>query len=229
MKKLLLLILVAVAMIAAPMSAIAAPTPTLQYTDSLSMLITNWDRDLTIQKFDPSYGTLLSIDFALTGNVQGTAKYESLDNAPATITLQLSSMVQLQRPDNTLLVLALPVANVVEGASAFDGLNDFLGTSGSIFTDLSNTAIVSYSSSSASDLALFTGTGNILLGVAASGASNGSGAGNLITQFNTDASASATVTYNYAETPPPVVPEPISSALFIIGAATMGFRRFRKK
>lgn len=28
---------------------------------------------------------------------------------------------------------------------------------------------------------------------------------------------------------PPVVPEPISSALFLIGGATMGFRRFRKR
>ena len=28
---------------------------------------------------------------------------------------------------------------------------------------------------------------------------------------------------------PPVVPEPISSTLFIVGGATLGFRRFRKK
>ncbi|UCH81270.1 MAG: PEP-CTERM sorting domain-containing protein [Nitrospiraceae bacterium] len=27
----------------------------------------------------------------------------------------------------------------------------------------------------------------------------------------------------------PVVPEPISSTLFIVGGATLGFRRFRKK
>ncbi len=40
----------------------------------------------------------------------------------------------------------------------------------------------------------------------------------------------ATISLDYEPgAPPPVVPEPISSTLFIVGGATLGFRKFRKK
>ena len=58
-----------------------------------------------------------------------------------------------------------------------------MGDSGGEFTGLSGSQDESGTFTGASDLALFTGTGDIDLPIEATGRSTGSGAGNLITQF----------------------------------------------
>lgn len=200
----------------------AASADSVMYNDSIPLSTTNWSSSVTIPQFNPTLGILDSIEFSLAGHVEGDASYESLDAAPATVTLELAAEIELQRPDNSVLVAALPLVQTVENAAAHDGNIDFDGPSGSTFDNLSGdqTEMATLGPPVLpSDLAIFVGFGSISLPVEASGASQGSGAGNLLLQFHTSASADVAVTYNYT------VPEPGSLALLTLGALGLLRRR----
>jgi hypothetical protein len=184
-------------------SAATADIVIVQYDDAVALNQTNWSDTVSFPLFDPALGTLLSVSFELAGHVEGSAMFESLDAAPATVTMNLAAEIDLQRPDLTSLVTVLPLAATVDNVTAFDGVIDFGGTSGRTYENLSGDDSDSSSSNNAGDLALFTGVGTIDLPCSALGASSGSGAGNLILQFMTSASADVSVIYEYEE---PVVP-----------------------
>jgi hypothetical protein len=190
----------------------AAQTQTVCFTDTIPLQPTNWSGQVSIPKFDPNLGTLQSIAFDLTGNVQGSARAESLDAAPTIVNTSFSANITLTRPDLSVIVVTLPVANFSDSFTAFDGVLDFGGTSGTIHAGINVSDTQSFMSPPpASDLPLFTGAGNILLPVTAQGASLATGAGNLITQFMTDAAATVRVCYTYLPNNPPVIqcPGPI--------------------
>lgn len=189
---------------------------------SIALSSTNWTDSISVPQFDPGLGTLTQIDFSLSGHVEGSAKFESLDASPATVDMALKATITLQRPDLSSLVTVIPVANTSDNVAAFDGTMDFGGVSGKTYTGLSGDDVLAFSSPPPlADLALFTGLGSINLPVSATGTSIGSGAGNLITQFLTSASAEASVTYHYDP-----VPEPASLALLAAGGL-MALRRRR--
>lgn len=205
--------------------AVSAGASTVSYGPYAQPLsTTNWSTSITLPQFDPALGTLNSISFVLFGHVEGTAKFESMDAAPAVITMDLSAMLKLKRPDLTDLVVTIPVASTSDNASAFDGTIDFGGTSGNTYGGLSANDTESATTSTAADKALFTGLGSIVLPVTASGASTGSGAGNLLLQFQTSASAWATVTYDYT-----AVPEPSSLLALMSGLGVIGLAIRRKR
>ncbi|MFQ3549970.1 MAG: choice-of-anchor E domain-containing protein [Armatimonadota bacterium] len=211
--KLLVFVLLALFSVSAVYAA------SVSYSDTISLSQTNWNSTVTIPKFDSSLGTLTSIEFSLIGFVSGSTAFENLDASPATVTTNLSAMLKLTRPDSSTLVISLPVANTSDYASEYDGITDFNGTSGKTYSNLSASATESFISTLASDFALFTGTGNIILPVTATGTSSGSGAGNLLLQFTTNASADVFVKYNYE---PDVIPEPASIVALLGGIAGIG-------
>jgi hypothetical protein len=177
---------------------------TISFSDSIPLSITNWSSSATVSKFDPSLGTLNSITFELEGHVEGAAKFESFDAALATVTMNLAADIELQRPDTSTLVISTPLVQTIDNVTAFDGTIDFGGTSGKTYTGLSaDDSASTVSPPPASDLVLFTGLGNIMLPVKATGVSSGSGAGNLVMQFGTSASADVKVIYDYAPIPEP--------------------------
>lgn len=185
---------------------------------------TNWSSSLLLPQWDPALfpgQVLTGVSFTLDGSVTGNASFESLDAAPATINLNLQSTITMLDPNNVPVVTVIPVANTSDLASAFDGVIDFGGTSGKSYLGLSGTAS---NSGTSGNLALFTGSGSVLMPVSATGTSSGSGAGNLITQFATSAGAEATVTYTFT-----AVPEAGSMILCGLGAlgAFVAMRRRR--
>lgn len=188
----------------------------VSFSDSSTLTPTNWTDTLSFSKFNPALGTLNSVTFKLTGNVSGSAGYESQDTSPTIVSLDLAALLTLMRPDTSTLVTSLPVANVIDNATAWDGTNDNAGTSGSTFSTLSASVTETASSSSAGDLALFTGPGIINLDVFAKGTSSGNGGGNLTTQFVTNAAADVTVTYNYTS------PVPVPAAVWLFGSGLLG-------
>ena len=208
-------IVVAIAVLTVMAAALPAGAATVSYSDTILSKTTNWLDSFTLSKFDGSLGTLNSITLTLQGTVLGDAKFESLDASPTTVTLNLTSTLILKRPDGSTLVQVIPLVSTTDNASAFDTAINFGGTSGKTYTGLTNTITDSFTSPlPASDLALFTGAlgDTIILPITATGYSTGSGSGNLITQFSTNASAYATVVYDY--TP---VPEPSSMVALLAG------------
>lgn len=216
-----LLTLALVALLAASASA---ATVTYGPSDT-GLLTTNWATTVSLQKFDPALGTLNSIKFILDGHVEGTAKFESQDAEPSVVTMDLAAILKLQRPDLSTLVVTIPVVSTLDNPSAWDGVDDFAGTSGKTYNGLTGDDSNSVTTTSAADKALFTGLGSIILPTMGSGASTGSGAGNLLLQFETKASAAAWVTYDY--TP---VPEPSSLIALMSGiGGLMGFAIRRRR
>lgn len=219
--------LAAVCLILVSLAVSVVQADTLTYNYSVSLQSVGWSEDFTLPQFDPSLGTLNSITFTLQGTVNGDAKFESLDAQPSTVAMDLSSTLQLQRPGGTILVQVIPLASTVDNVGAYDGTIDFGGSSGKTYSGLSDTKTDSFISNppSASDLTLFTGTGNIILPVVATASSSSSGPGSLITQFSTKASAYATVVYDY--TP---VPEPTGMIAMLAGfSGLVGFVRRRRR
>ncbi len=174
---------------------------TLEYTDDISLMTTNWSGMMSFPQFDPALGTLNSVTVELGGHVEGDAKFESLDAEPATVVMNLAAEIELQRPDNSPLAVVVPLVETTDNVTAFDGTIDFLGDSGRTYEGLSGDDMETEMTTLPSDLALFTGTGNIDLPAVASGASTGSGAGNLILQFATSASSNAKVIYDFTPAP----------------------------
>lgn len=207
----------------------AANAATISFTDSVPVTNTNWTESITLNKFDSSLGTLTGVTFELIGEVSGQASYESLDSAPAVISLNLQATIELDGSGLGLgtIVQVLPVANVTDNASDFDGTIDFGGTSGGTFTGL-NQADSDVGGIAPANFALFIGGpgDTFSLDVEANGSSIGSGAGNLITQFSTNASAEVTVTYTYTSNE---IPEPATLALIGAGLAGIGVARSRRK
>ena len=211
--------------------ALSVNAATVSFMDTINLQMTNWTETLTVDKFDSSLGTLTSISFTLEGTVEGAANYESLDAGPANVTLDLSAIIEVNRPGGgTLIVDVQPLANVTDSADPFDGAIDFGGTSGNSFPGLTDTDTDAAVSSAAADLALFTGNAGdtITLDATASGMSTGSGAGNLVTQFMTSASANLTVEYTFDEAPP-VNPVPEPGTMFLMGAGILGLIGIRKR
>jgi hypothetical protein len=203
----------------------SAHADTITFSADRAIGTTDWTSLLSIGKFDTSLGHLNSITFNLSGTVQGIGSAESLDNDATNVLLSLGSSLTLARPNGSTLTAVNPNYSQSFSFAEFDGEIDFAGASGGSTGLRLATATSSFSSSSASDFALFSshGGGLINLGISATGAADASGSGNLATEFSTSAGARVSVTYNYAP-----VPEPETYAMMLAGLGLLALARRRK-
>lgn len=222
-------LVVGASLFAAPASA---QTQTVCFNGSIPMTATNWANNVSVSKFDTALGTLQSISFQLTGNIAGSVKIESQDSAATVVSTNFQATLTLTRPDLSVIVVTVPIANFVDNLAASDGVLDFRGPSG--VSHLGITANASNSATSpppASDLVLFSGPpglpGNIVLPITAVGSSVATGSGNLITQFMTSAQADVQVCYTYVTNTPPTFGPPTpqcGSTLMATAAVPLTFQ-----
>ena len=204
-----------------------AQAASVSYETSVATQLTNFKKDVGIQKFDSALGTLTSVDFFMSGDVVGSMSYENMSVSSALTTGTLSATVFLSAPTvtTTPLVAVVPLANKADNLSAFDGLMNFGGTSGRTYTDLHGHAEGSSSFTNSSILSLFTGQGFLQAILGASATSVSSGSGNMISYFSTMAGGLARVTYNY--TPAAGIGStsgstPVPAAIWLFGSAMVG-------
>lgn len=214
----------AFAAILAPINAVQAST--LTYESSIDLEKTNFEKQITLPKFDSSLGELESVLFELSGNVKGAVSLENEDATAAFVTGNLAAEINLKKPDDSLLLVALPTASVNKDLSAYDGTFDFSGTSGVKLTDISNTKKESTLLTIPDDFTPFVGDGDFNLLLEAIGNSTATGAGNLSARFETYADATIGVSYTYAKKDEPQrrkkVPESgVPFSIFVGLAATM--------
>jgi hypothetical protein len=198
-------LLVVAAGVLLPTTSVKAAT--LSYDASVPIQKTNFNTSINLPKFDSKLGTLNSVQLLLGGEVKGSIRLESEDAAPADITANLAAEVSLLRPDNTILLTTLPKVLVSANLSSYDGITDFSGTSGKKIEGLSDRKVESKTLNN--DFGLFIGSGNLILPVVAAAKSSGSGAGNLVQGFNTNAGANVQVIYNYTLKQPPLPPRKV--------------------
>jgi hypothetical protein len=169
------------------------------FSDEVPVTTTNWQEPLSVPQFNPAQGVLTGISILFESRVQGSIGTESLDGAPASVTLNYGANLQLLDGSMNILVALSPNAAFVHALTAFDGVIDFGGTSGVTHAGLdlmdSGGAMPALTPAV---LATFVGLGTVPFQATATGASTVSGPGNIVSQFLTNASARVTVCYTFA-------------------------------
>lgn len=188
---------------------------------------------LSIEKFDPSLGKLNSVQLDFTSDLTGDAGFENRSKVASTVTVKLGAEINLTQDklDLSSLFPITPVSEQSYSVSKFDGKLDFGGTSGNTVAGLTATQSTSTIFTDVSNLALFTGTGNLEFLYSALANSSVSGSGNITSFVDTLAKASLSITYNYSDSDSvglKTVPEP-SAALGIGLFAGIGLLSQRKK
>jgi hypothetical protein len=200
---------------------------TIEQEFDIPVQATNFDTSISFDEFDDMGGTriLNSVTFSIDGSVFGQASVESLDAAPATIVATLAATLTLTDQNMNELVVTIPsITNMFE-ATAFDGTIDFAGTSGIEFPDLSGTQFESETYTDGAVLASFIGSGTQMFGFDAVATSSATGAGNIITQFGSQAGGLVKVIYDYTEVP---VNVSAPSHIAMLGFGLLAFAGMRK-
>ena len=184
------------------------------YTRSVPLQPTNWSTTINVPKFDPALGTLQSIQFTVDTEVHGSVGVENTStSSPSDVDTHFENVIQLKRPDASILATANPSADFTDTLAVYDGTVDFGGASGKTHPNI--VAVDSDMTTSpppASDLPLFTGPlgnpGTIDLPVSAVGMASATGGGNIFVTFTSQAQATVTVCYNYLGNVPPTFSQP---------------------
>ena len=218
-------LLIATSLICAASTASAA---VLEYDATITDRTTNFNQTVSLGLFDTLGGTrtLTSVEFSVDGTVSGLAKAESLDATATTIQTSLSAVLSLSDASSNVLVSAIPSVSNTFAASSFDGSIDFAGTSGISYTGLTANSFASASYTDSVTLASFTGTGSMDFIFGTVAAANATGAGNIVSQFNSSASGLVKVIYTFTEMNTPVgVSAP--GHLAFLGLGLLGFAGLR--
>ena len=217
----------------APTRAQASPTPvtTPEFSASIPVTPTDWSpgfppgvaNPLAIPKFDPSLGTLQSVNVELKYSIKNDFSMTFI--SPSQITVAATqTKIAVERPDKSVVAQAMPAD--VSKTSTVTGPPFPKDVT---FPSMSRSGTTGFLTlNSAADLAMFTAANkgdSIKLPVIATAQSTfSSTTGNGSGVVNTAAGADVIVTYTYAPAP---VPEPTTFA--VLGAGLLGLIVARRK
>ena len=152
-----------------------------------------------ISQFDPTLGTLTSIDIIATGSTSSHAVVENLDPSSQSVQLEYSSSIKYNVNGTALSGTATTFQQALLGT--FDGQADLQGASSD---DFGNTPLaVAFNPTTItnpSDMAAFVGTGTVNVTESGSAAvcnCDSADTGNLLTMVRSTTSGSVNVVYHY--------------------------------
>ena len=161
---------------------------------SIPLKATDWTDTLSIPKFDPSLGTLIAVSLSVDGAIAQDVKLENLDATAVVVNVTGGAMVTLT-PPNLVVVIAVPTYSEMYPLAMYDGMSDFQPPSG--ITAPTKTASDTATQSPYLPISDFLGPGTVMMGITAEANFAADGAGNLLTQVATQASASMCAAYTY--------------------------------
>lgn len=170
---------------------------TAAQTASHANATTGWSDSLSFGRFDPGLGTLLSVNLTFNADITGSFAAENLGSSTTTVYGNEGAAETISLPNGGSIVVAPTIAANAGTLGAFDGTEDFAGTSGKALSNLSGTSSGTQQLVDSALLAAFTGTGTIALPITAVGTSQAIGGGNLLTELTQQAGASVAVSYTY--------------------------------
>jgi hypothetical protein len=157
---------------------------------------TGWTKTAQVARFDPSLGTLLSVDIVSTGTLQSEFQFENIDAEPGTITGTINGTVTVNVPGASPLVTNLTASDSFS-AAAYDGTIDFGGASGHDSGTQTHSASQSVTITDAAALQQFEGSGSLTVSAHAGATSTASGPGNLLALHSASAGAKVQLVYHY--------------------------------
>ena len=164
--------------------------------NSIAMEQLNWNYNLSVPAFDSTLGQLNSVTLTLTATLSGSVYVENESANPVDFTALLNAEVDLGDTNTSPAVLqATPFITIDQPLDAFDGNEDFGGTSGAVIEGLTNIQVVATTFTNAADLAAFAA--GFAYPVAAYGDSSYVGGGTMVTIFLSSAQADLNVCYSY--------------------------------
>jgi hypothetical protein len=172
-----------------------APT-TLPVVVTFDNAKTGWTKSAQLAQFNPSLGTLTSVDVISTGTLQSEFQFENIDAQPGTINGSISAKVTVSVPGASPLTTNLSASDSFN-AAAYDGTIDFSGASGHDSGLQTHTGSQSVSVNDPSVLQQFEGSGSLTISAQATSTSTASGPGNLLALHSASAGASVQVIYHY--------------------------------
>src|SRR5262249_31926789 len=140
-------------------------TPATQtQTATFSQAQTDQARTATLPQFDPTLGTLTSVEIQAQGSIQSHVQIENLGGAPGAFTSQLNGQMSFSLP-GAANFQATPSTTLNANLGAFDGQPDLQGSDSHDFgtTNLAGT----FADTTVTDptaLAAYTGTGTVTVG-----------------------------------------------------------------
>jgi len=157
---------------------------------------TGWTKTASLAQFDPSLGTLLSVDITSTATLQSEFQLENLDADPGTISGSINGSVTVSVPGAGPLVTNLTAGDSFN-AAADDGKIDFGGPGGHDSGLQTHTGSQSVTITDPGLLQQFEGSGSLTVSGHAAATSTASGPGNMLALHSTSAGAQVRVVYHY--------------------------------
>ncbi len=154
----------------------------------------------SVAQFNPTLGTLTSVEIIQEGTLTGHVIVENRDTQPQNVSATIQGTLTLQAGNVT--VKSNPSVQEGGQVAAFDNSTDMTGPDTTDFgsksaTDTQSTTL----SSSTTDLSAFIGTGQLSLTESGTATGQVQGPGSLLALLDTQGSANVRVLYTY--TPPP--------------------------
>jgi hypothetical protein len=165
---------------------------------------TDWTNAQSVAQFDPSLGTLTSVEIISDANlsthvqVENAAPLPAQPSQPANADVQVTGHFLVTANGATLLQSSTGVIDNSTTLGPFDGTSDFQGADSFDFGAKSSTASGSVTlDASSKDLSAFIGTATVQLNETASVSSTDSGNGNFDERIRSQADGNVKIIYHY--------------------------------